>query len=696
MNKILEAILSDIKNLIKIDNPKKFILSNIPYLSFFYIGNIFSKHINSYVGGDIIDRIMAGISDIGTLSYIPSLNPRDLLVGVSVAALVKLIVYIKGKNKKKYRQGKEYGSARWGESKDIAPYIDPKFENNVLITNTERLTMNSRPKNPKYARNKNVLVIGGSGSGKTRFYVKPNLMQMHSSYVVTDPKGTLVLECGKMLNENGYDIKILNTINFKKSMKYNPFAYLRSEKDILKLVQTIIANTKGDGEKAGEDFWVKAEKLYYTALIGYIYYEAPEEEKNFKTLLDMIDASEVREDDETYMNPIDRLFEALEKKDPSHFAVKQYKKYKLAAGKTAKSILISCGARLAPFDIRELRELMSEDKLELDKIGDRKTALFVIISDTDDTFNFVVSIMYSQLFNLLCDKADDVYGGRLPVHVRCLLDEFANIGLIPKFEKLIATIRSREISASIILQAQSQLKAIYKDHADTIVGNCDSTLFLGGKEKTTVKELSETLGKETIDLYNTSETRSNQKSFGLNYQKTGKELMSQDEITVMDGGKCIYQLRGVRPFLSDKFDITKHKNYKLLEDYDKKNLFDVEEYLTNRDKVKLKSNYKINRLNIWVYGESKMCENRKSYLIILNINGEQFILESDTELTRDKKNYIEAICETMYDESNEWYEDIYDMSPYDIAELFEKTVKEEVGITVTFKAIDLEVSILEN
>ncbi|HGC6829582.1 TPA: VirD4-like conjugal transfer protein, CD1115 family [Streptococcus agalactiae] len=598
MNKILEAILSDIKNLIKIDNPKKFILANIPYLSFFYIGNIFSKHINSYVGGDIIDRLMVGISDIGTLSYIPSLNPRDLLVGVLVAALVKLIVYSKGKNKKKYRQGKEYGSARWGESKDIAPYIDPKFENNVLITNTERLTMNSRPKNPKYARNKNVLVIGGSGSGKTRFYVKPNLMQMHSSYVVTDPKGTLVLECGKMLYENGYDIKILNTINFKKSMKYNPFAYLRSEKDILKLVQTIIANTKGDGEKAGEDFWVKAEKLYYTALIGYIYYEAPEEEKNFKTLLDMIDASEVREDDETYMNPIDRLFEALEKKEPSHFAVKQYKKYKLAAGKTAKSILISCGARLAPFDIRELRELMSEDELELDKIGDRKTALFVIISDTDDTFNFVVSIMYSQLFNLLCDKADDVYGGRLPVHVRCLLDEFANIGLIPKFEKLIATIRSREISASIILQAQSQLKAIYKDHADTIVGNCDSTLFLGGKEKTTVKELSETLGKETIDLYNTSETRSNQKSFGLNYQKTGKELMSQDEITVMDGGKCIYQLRGVRPFLSDKFDITKHKNYKLLEDYDKRNLFDVEEYLTNRDKVKLNSKSKILKINL--------------------------------------------------------------------------------------------------
>ncbi|WP_423774306.1 VirD4-like conjugal transfer protein, CD1115 family [Anaerococcus tetradius] len=596
MNKILKAILSDIKNLIKIDNPKKFILSNIPYLSFFYIGNIFSKHINSYVGGDIIDRLMVGISDIGTLSYIPSLNPRNLLVGISVAALVKLIVYSKGKNKKKYRQGKEYGSARWGESKDIAPYIDPKFENNVLITNTERLTMNSRPKNPKYARNKNVLVIGGSGSGKTRFYVKPNLMQMHSSYVVTDPKGTLVLECGKMLYENGYDIKILNTINFKKSMKYNPFAYLRSEKDILKLVQTIIANTKGDGEKAGEDFWVKAEKLYYTALIGYIFYEAPREEKNFATLLDMIDASEVREDDETYMNPIDRLFEALEKKEPTHFAVKQYKKYKLAAGKTAKSILISCGARLAPFDIQELRDLMKEDELELDTLGDRKTALFVIISDTDDTFNFVVSIMYSQLFNLLCDKADDEYGGRLPVHVRCLLDEFANIGLIPKFEKLIATIRSREISASIILQAQSQLKAIYKDNADTIVGNCDSTLFLGGKEKTTLKELSETLGKETIDLYNTSETRSNANSYGLNYQKTGKELMSQDEITVMDGSKCIFQLRGVRPFLSDKFDITKHKNYKLLEDFNKKNAFDIDEYIKRKGKVKLNRNTVITRL----------------------------------------------------------------------------------------------------
>ncbi|WP_456071313.1 VirD4-like conjugal transfer protein, CD1115 family [Gemella massiliensis] len=544
----------------------------------------------------MIDRIFQGILELNTMSFIPSIHLIDILVGVGVAALIKFIVYTKGKNAKKFRQGREYGSARWGNKKDIEPYMDEKFQNNILLTQTERLTMNGRPKNPKYARNKNVLVIGGSGSGKTRFFVKPNLMQMHSSYCVTDPKGTIVLECGKMLEDNGYEIKILNTINFKKSMKYNPFAYIRSEKDILKLVQTIIANTKGEGEKVGEDFWVKAEKLYYTALIGYIFYEAPKEEKNFATLLDMIDASEVREDDETYMNPIDRLFEALEKKEPTHFAVKQYKKYKLAAGKTAKSILISCGARLAPFDIQELRDLMQEDELELDTLGDRKTALFVIISDTDDTFNFVVSIMYSQLFNLLCDKADDVYGGRLPVHVRCLLDEFANIGLIPKFEKLIATIRSREISASIILQAQSQLKAIYKDNADTIVGNCDSTLFLGGKEKTTLKELSETLGKETIDLYNTSETRSNQKSFGLNYQKTGKELMSQDEITVMDGSKCIFQLRGVRPFLSDKFDITKHKNYKLLEDYDKKNLFDIESYMKRRGKAKLNKNTVIMKL----------------------------------------------------------------------------------------------------
>lgn len=593
---MIDKILKDIKGLFKVQDKAKLLKQNIPYLAFFYVGNIFSHHVRAYTGGDVIDKIFQGILELNTMSFIPSIHPSDILMGVGVTALIKFIVYTKGKNAKKFRQGKEYGSARWGTRKDIEPYVDEKFQNNILLTQTERLTMNGRPANPKYARNKNVLVIGGSGSGKTRFYVKPNLMQMHSSYCVTDPKGTIVIECGKMLEDNGYEIKILNTINFKKSMKYNPFAYLRSEKDILKLVQTIIANTKGEGEKAGEDFWVKAEKLYYTALIGYIFYEAPREEKNFATLLDMIDASEVREDDETYMNPIDRLFEALEKKEPTHFAVKQYKKYKLAAGKTAKSILISCGARLAPFDIQELRDLMKEDELELDTLGDRKTALFVIISDTDDTFNFVVSIMYSQLFNLLCDKADDEYGGRLPVHVRCLLDEFANIGLIPKFEKLIATIRSREISASIILQAQSQLKAIYKDNADTIVGNCDSTLFLGGKEKTTLKELSETLGKETIDLYNTSETRSNANSYGLNYQKTGKELMSQDEITVMDGSKCIFQLRGVRPFLSDKFDITKHKNYKLLEDFNKKNAFNIEEYIKRKGKAKLNRETVITRV----------------------------------------------------------------------------------------------------
>lgn len=587
-SKILNEIIKDIKNVFKIRDKKKFVLENLPYLLFFYIGNIFASHVNSYVGGDIIDRILVAFSQIDTLKYIPSLKIKNLIPGLILSVAIKLILIQKKKNAKKFREGREYGSARWGNEKDIEPYIDKKFENNVLLTQTERLTMNNRPKNPKYARNKNVMVIGGSGSGKTRFFVKPNLMQMHSSYVVTDPKGTLVLECGKMLERNGYEIKILNTINFKKSMRYNPFAYLKSEKDILKLVQTIIANTKGEGEKSTEDFWVKAEKLYYTALIGYIWYEAPKEEQNFTTLLAMIDASEVREEDENFKNAVDYMFEALEKEKPNHFAVKQYKKYKLAAGKTAKSILISCGARLAPFDIQELRDLMKEDELELDTLGEKKTALFVIISDTDDTFNFVVSIMYSQLFNLLCDKADDEYGGRLPVHVRCLLDEFANIGLIPKFEKLIATIRSREISACIILQAQSQLKSIYKDNADTIVGNCDSTLFLGGKERTTLKELSESLGKETIDLYNTSETRSNQKSFGLNYQKTGKELMSQDEITVMDGGKCIYQLRGVRPFLSDKFDITKHKNYKFLEDYDKRNIFDIEKYLQRKDEVKLK------------------------------------------------------------------------------------------------------------
>ena len=584
---MIEEILKDIRGLFKVQDKAIFVKQNIPYLAFFYLGNIFSHHIRSYTGGDVIDKTLQGLLELNRMSFFPSLYLIDIIMGIGTAVLIKFIVYTKGKNAKKFRQGKEYGSARWGNRKDIEPYMDEKFQNNILLTKTERLSMNGRPSNPKYARNKNVLVIGGSGSGKTRFYVKPNLMQMHSSYCVTDPKGTIVLECGKMLEDNGYEIRILNTINFKKSMKYNPFSYIHSEKDILKLVQTIIANTKGEGEKAGEDFWVKAEKLYYTALIAYIYYEAPKEEKNFATLLDMIDASEVREDDENYKNPIDRLFEALEKKEPRHFAVKQYKKYKLAAGKTEKSILISCGARLAPFDIQELRDLMSEDELELDCLGERKTALFVIISDTDDTFNFVVSIMYSQLFNLLCDKADDVYGGRLPVHVRFLLDEFANIGLIPKFEKLIATIRSREISASIILQAQSQLKAIYKDNADTIIGNCDSTLFLGGKEKTTLKELSETLGKETIDLYNISETKSNQNSFAMNYQKTGKDLMSQDEITVMDGGKCIFQLRGVRPFFSDKFDITKHKNYRLLEDYDKKNRFDIERYVKRRGRVKL-------------------------------------------------------------------------------------------------------------
>ena len=540
-----------------------------------------------------MDKIFKAILEIGKISFIPSIHLIDIMVGIIVAALIKVIVYTKGKNAKKFRQGKEYGSARWGNSKDIEPYVDEKFENNILLTDTERLTMNGRPKNPKYARNKNILVVGGSGSGKTRFFLKPNLMQMHSSYVVTDPKGTVLVECGKMLEKNGYDIKVLNTINFKKSMHYNPFAYLRSEKDILKLVQTIIANTKGEGEKSSEDFWVKAERLYYTALIGYLYYEAPEEEQNFETLLAFIDASEVREEDENFKNAVDYIFDALEKEKPNHFAVKQYRKYKLAAGKTVKSILISCGARLAPFDIEELKNLMEYDEMGLDTIGDKKTALFIIISDTDDTFNFVVAMMYTQLFNLLCDKADDVYGGRLPVHVRCLLDEFSNIGQIPKFEKLIATIRSREISASIILQAKSQLKAIYKDNADTITGNCDSELFLGGKEGTTIKELSENLGKETIDLYNTSETRSNQKSFGLNYQKLGKELMSRDELKVMDGGKCILEIRGARPFYSDKFDITKHKNYKLLSDYNKKNAFDIEKYLKRRDKVNLKEEMRV-------------------------------------------------------------------------------------------------------
>ena len=588
--KILQAILKDLKNVLHIRDKKKFVLLNLSYLFFFYIGNIFSRQVNSYTGGDFIDRSIVALSDISNMSYLPSFRANDMLVGAIFSAVIWFVVYNKKKNAKKFRQGREYGSARWGSRKDIEPYVDEKFENNILLTNTERLTMNSRPKIPKYARNKNVLVVGGSGSGKTRFFVKPNLMQMHSSYVVTDPKGTVLVECGKMLEKNGYEIKVLNTINFKKSMHYNPFSYLRSEKDILKLVQTIMVNTKGEGEKASEDFWTKAERLYYTALIGYLYYEAPIEEQNFTTLLAFIDASEVREEDENFKNAVDYIFEALEKEKPNHFAVKQYKKYKLAAGKTAKSILISCGARLAPFDIGELRNLMEYDEMGLDTIGDKKTALFIIISDTDDTFNFVVAMMYTQLFNLLCDKADDEYGGRLPVHVRCLLDEFSNIGQIPKFEKLIATIRSREISASIILQAKSQLKAIYKDHAETIQGNCDSELFLGGKEGTTIKELSENLGKETIDLYNTSETRSNQKSFGLNYQKLGKELMSRDELKIMDGEKCILEIRGARPFYSDKFDITKHKNYRLLSDYNDKNTFDIERYLKRKDEVNLKEN----------------------------------------------------------------------------------------------------------
>ncbi|EAE7321140.1 type IV secretory system conjugative DNA transfer family protein [Listeria monocytogenes] len=563
------------------DNIKKQVIIHLPYLLLFYLTDKLAELYRLILADTIVEKIvlLVGHIDLVFRSYLPSFHLQDLCVATITVVFIRLVIYQKSKNAKKYRKGIEYGSARWGTKKDIAPYVDPVFKKNVLLTETERLMMNGRPKQPKYARNKNVLVIGGSGSGKTRFFVKPNLMQMHSSYVVTDPKGTVLVECGHLLEKANYKIKVLNTINFKKSMHYNPFAYIRSEKDILKLVNTIIANTKGEGEKSSEDFWVKAERLYYNALIGYIWYEAPDYEQNFITLLELINASEAREEDESFKNAVDLLFDELEAKEPDHFAVKQYKKYKLAAGKTAKSILISCGARLAPFDIKELRELMSYDELELDKLGDRKTALFVIISDTDDTFNFVVSIMYTQMFNLLCDKADDVYNGRLPIHVRCLLDEFANIGQIPKFEKLIATIRSREISASIILQSQSQLKAIYKDNADTIIGNCDTTLFLGGKEKSTLKEMTEVLGKETIDSFNTSITYAQQKSHGLNFQKLGKELMSQDEIAVMDGGKCILQIRGARPFLSNKYDITKHKYYKYLSDYDSENAFNIEQYL---------------------------------------------------------------------------------------------------------------------
>lgn len=598
MSKIIDGIVKDLKvipgNLKSKSGSvdiKKLLLMNLPYILVGYLCDKIAHLWRVSPGGNASDKLLATMNGLDKLFYnpLPSLFLKDILIGAGCGVALRLIVYFKMKNAKKFRQGVEYGSARWGNVKDIEPYVDQVFENNVILTETETLMMSGRPRNPKYARNKNILVIGGSGSGKTRFFVKPNLMQMHSSYVVTDPKGTVLVECGKMLAKNHYKIKVLNTINFSKSMHYNPFAYIRSEKDILKLVNTIIVNTKGEGQQSGEDFWVKAERLYYTALIGYIWYVAPEEEQNFSMLIDMIDASETREDDEEFKNAVDLLFDEIEQKDPNHFALRQYKKYKLAAGKTAKSILISCGARLAPFDIKELRDLTSYDELELDTLGEQKTALFVIISDTDDTFNFIVSIMYTQLFNLLCDKADDVYNGKLPIHVRCLLDEFANIGQIPKFEKLIATIRSREISASIILQSKSQLKAIYRDNADTIEGNCDTTLFLGGKEKTTLKEMAEILGKETIDLYNTSDTRGTSQSYGLNYQKTGKELMSQDEIAVMDGGKCIMQLRGVRPFFSNKFDITKHKQYHLLSDYDEKNAFDIEKYVKNLCRAKVKA-----------------------------------------------------------------------------------------------------------
>ncbi len=587
---------------------KKVLLPNLPYLLFVWLFDKLCQAVRLAPGLDASEkllRIAQGFTEAFASLWL-SLHPLDLLLGVAGAALVRLAVYLKAKNAKKYRRGVEYGSARWGRPEDIAPYIDPVPDWNIPLTRTESLTMTSRPKNPKTARNKNILVIGGSGSGKTRFFVKPSLLQMHSSYVVTDPKGQLLRETGKLLahggpkrDENGkpvrdkhgkvvyepYRIKVLNTINFPKSMKYNPLAYVRSEKDILKLVNVIIANTKGDGEKSSEDFWIKAERLLYCALIGYIWYEAEPEEKNFITLLELINACEAREDDETYKSPVDILFDELAQAQPEHFAVKQYVKFKMAAGKTLKSILVSCGARLSPFDIKELRDIMTEDELELDTMGDRKTALFLIMSDTDTTFNFVIAMLQSQLFNLLCDKADDLYNGRLPVHVRCLLDEFANIGQIPNFDKLIATIRSREISASIILQSQSQLKTIYKDAADTIVGNCDVTLFLGGKEKSTLKEISELLGKETIDSLSQSENRGAQTSHGLSYQKLGKELMTQDEIAVMDGGKCILQLRGVRPFFSDKYDLTKHPRYKYLSDADKKNVFDVERYMKRRPAI---------------------------------------------------------------------------------------------------------------
>ena len=564
-------------------NIKKFLLPNIPYVFIALFATKLGQAWRLAPGMDFSGKALHLMEGFATAfsSLVPSFHPIDLCVGVAAALLIRLIVYVKGKNAKKFRKNLEYGSARWGKPEDIAPYVDPKFENNVILTRTERLMMSNRPKDPKTARNKNVLVVGGSGSGKTRFFIKPNLMQLHSSYVVTDPKGSIAVECGKLMLRNGYKVKIFNSINFKKSHHYNPFAYIHSEKDILKLVTTLIANTKGEG-KSGDDFWQKAETLLYTALIGYIHYEAPEEEQNFATLIEFINAMEVREDDETFENNVDLAFKELESREPNHFAVRQYKKYKLAAGKTAKSINISCGARLAPFDIQELREITMYDELELDTLGDRKTALFLIMSDTDSTFNFLISMIYSQLFNLLCEKADDVYGGRLPVHVRCLIDECANIGQIPNLEKLMATIRSREISACLVLQAQSQLKALYKDNADTIIGNCDSSIFLGGKEPGTLKELNQALGKETIDTFNTGESRGREVSHSLNYQKLGKDLATIDELAVLDGGKCILQLRGVRPFLSDKYDITKHPNYKYLSDANPRNAFDIEKYLSTR------------------------------------------------------------------------------------------------------------------
>ena len=573
---------------------KKLLILNLPYLIAGLVCTNLGEAWRLAEGSDMSEKLLGFLSALGQAfsNPLPSLHPMDMLVGVCCGAGLRLSVYLKGKNAKKYRHNEEYGSARWGTAKDIEPFEDPVFQNNVILTRTERLMMGNRPKNPANARNKNVLVVGGSGSGKTRFWLKPNLLQCHSSYVVTDPKGDIVVDCGHALLKNGYAIRIFNTINFKKSMHYNPFEYIHSEKDILKLTTTLIANTKGDG-KSGDEFWTKAETLLYCALIGYIHYEAPKDEQNFATLIEFINAMEVREEDETFQNPVDQMFEALKKKKPNHFAVRQYDKYKLAAGKTAKSILISCGARLAPFDIQEVRDITMYDELSLDTVGDKKTALFLIMSDTDPTFNFLISMIYTQLFNLLCEKADDVYGGRLPVHVRCLIDECANIGQIPNLEKLVATIRSREISACLVLQAQSQLKAIYKDNADTIIGNMDSRIFLGGSEPTTLKELNQALGKETIDLYNTSDTRGNSPSYGTNYQKTGHDLASVDELAVLDGSKCILQLRGVRPFKSDKYDLTQHPNYKLTAGADKKNTFDIEKFLDHRLKLKPSDEYEV-------------------------------------------------------------------------------------------------------